>query len=183
MRYALFFRGLNVGGKHRVKMADLAALLTELGFSRVQTYIQSGNAVLDAPLAEADLCRRVEQAFLLRFGFESAVTARSAEALRAVADAVPFSAADIAAAKATDPETEHLYVYFLQEPPSAQAWAALTAADIGDDRIAAGERVLYLLCGGSVRASRGALRLAKLFPAATARNGNTLDAMLALLQA
>ncbi len=182
MQYVLFFRGLNVGGKHRVKMTELAALLTELGFAHVQTYIQSGNAVLDAQLPEGELCRKVAQAFLLRFGFASTVVARSAEALRTVAEAMPFSGTDIAAAKAAEPDTEHLYLYFLPEPPTAQALALLAASDVGGDRVVVGERVVYLLCAGSVRTSPGAVRLAKLFPDATARNGKTLDAMLALLR-
>ena len=44
-----FIRGINVGGKAVVPMADLRAALTERGFDNVRTYIQSGNVVYDAP--------------------------------------------------------------------------------------------------------------------------------------
>ena len=37
------FRGINVGGRNRLPMKDLAALLAEQGFDEVRTYIQSGN--------------------------------------------------------------------------------------------------------------------------------------------
>ncbi len=41
-----FLRGINVGG-HLVKMGCLRELFTELGFTHVRTYIQSGNAFFE----------------------------------------------------------------------------------------------------------------------------------------
>ncbi len=40
-------RGINVGGKAKVAMADLRAALEGAGYDNVQTYIQSGNVALD----------------------------------------------------------------------------------------------------------------------------------------
>ena len=42
-RYALLVRGINVGGKNKVVMAQLRQELTELGVEKVETYINSGN--------------------------------------------------------------------------------------------------------------------------------------------
>ncbi len=42
-RYALLVRGINVGGKNKVVMAELRQELTELGLGKVETYINSGN--------------------------------------------------------------------------------------------------------------------------------------------
>ena len=42
-RYALLVRGINVGGKNKVVMAQLRPELTELGLEKVETYINGGN--------------------------------------------------------------------------------------------------------------------------------------------
>src|ERR1043165_9069038 len=44
-RYVALFRGINVGKAKRIAMADLRALLVELGYSRVATLLNSGNVV------------------------------------------------------------------------------------------------------------------------------------------
>ena len=46
-------RGVNVGGKNKLPMRDLATLLTIAGCDEVRTYIQSGNVVFEAPAALA----------------------------------------------------------------------------------------------------------------------------------
>ena len=43
LRYVLLLRGINVGGKHKVAMSELKALLLEAGFEKVSSYINSGN--------------------------------------------------------------------------------------------------------------------------------------------
>ena len=54
-RYVALLRGINVGGKNSVPMARLRAVLEELGFTDVATYIASGNVnLLAPPSASAD---------------------------------------------------------------------------------------------------------------------------------
>jgi uncharacterized protein (DUF1697 family) len=45
VQYLALLRGINVGGKNIIKMADLKACFESLGFSDVVTYIQSGNVL------------------------------------------------------------------------------------------------------------------------------------------
>ena len=73
MKYAALFRGINVGGKNIVKMADLRQLLWDLGLGKVQTYLQSGNAVFESALEEITLRDKIQDGFAERFGFESIV--------------------------------------------------------------------------------------------------------------
>jgi hypothetical protein len=47
-RYAAFLRGVNVGGVN-LTMAEVAAALTDAGFTGVRTILASGNVLLDAP--------------------------------------------------------------------------------------------------------------------------------------
>lgn len=48
MRYLLLLRGINVGGKNKVSMAELKDLISRLGYENVITYINSGNIIFDA---------------------------------------------------------------------------------------------------------------------------------------
>ena len=66
MRYVALLRGINVGGKTLIKMADLRASLQELGFDNVSTYIASGNVLFesgerDAAHLETKIERAIEQ--------------------------------------------------------------------------------------------------------------------------
>ena len=62
MRHLALLRGINVGGKNLVKMADLRAALEELGFEDVSTFIASGNVLFGAPRQKrAALAARVEE--------------------------------------------------------------------------------------------------------------------------
>lgn len=47
MKYVLLLRGINVGGKHKVVMSELKGFLTEIGYSKVSSYINSGNLFFD----------------------------------------------------------------------------------------------------------------------------------------
>lgn len=55
MRYALLVRGINVGSKNKVVMAQLRQELTELGLEQVETYINSGNLFFTTGLSRSQL--------------------------------------------------------------------------------------------------------------------------------
>ena len=55
IRYALLVRGINVGGKNKVVMAQLRQELTELGLESVENYINSGNIFFDTNMARIQL--------------------------------------------------------------------------------------------------------------------------------
>jgi uncharacterized protein (DUF1697 family) len=48
--HVALLRGINLGGRNRVAMADLRLVVSELGHVDVSTYIQSGNVLFTAPL-------------------------------------------------------------------------------------------------------------------------------------
>ncbi|MCW2956615.1 MAG: hypothetical protein JWO69_1484, partial [Thermoleophilia bacterium] len=64
-RYVILLRGINVGGKNKVPMAQLRECLERLGLTQVRTLIASGNVVASSPkgakalqgLIEAELPR------------------------------------------------------------------------------------------------------------------------------
>ncbi|MEJ2287607.1 MAG: DUF1697 domain-containing protein [Deinococcales bacterium] len=90
-KWVALLRGINVGGKRKVAMAELVALFEELGARETRTYLQSGNVVFRADAAVAGaLPAAVERACESRFGFAVTALLRSAGELQAVLTGNPF---------------------------------------------------------------------------------------------
>lgn len=68
-RYALLVRGINVGGKNKVAMAELRQELTELGLGKVESYINSGNIFFTATDSKARLVEKLETFFEVHYPF------------------------------------------------------------------------------------------------------------------
>ena len=68
-RYALLVRGINVGGKNKVVMAQLRQELTELGLEKVETYINSGNIFFTSTEPKARLVEELETFFAVHYTF------------------------------------------------------------------------------------------------------------------
>ncbi len=181
MRYVAFFRGINVGGKHTVKMADLKQLFLDNGFCGVRTYIQSGNVIFESGRDARALPGIISQAFARRFAFQAPVAVRSGAEIAAIMSALPFTDAEIARAEAANPDVAHVYVYLSNNEIDPAAAEALRASATGDDRFAAGARELYLLCIQGVRDSKLAASLMRLDDTLTARNRKTMQNILKLL--
>ncbi|ETJ22129.1 Phosphopentomutase, partial [human gut metagenome] len=62
-RYALLVRGINVGGKNKVVMAQLRQELTELGIENVETYINSGNIFFNSIVPRTKLIEKLQAFF------------------------------------------------------------------------------------------------------------------------
>ena len=68
-RYALLVRGINVGGKNKVVMAELRQELTELGLEKVETYINSGNIFFTSTDPKVRLVEKLEAFFAVHYPF------------------------------------------------------------------------------------------------------------------
>lgn len=68
-RYALLVRGINVGGKNKVVMAQLRQELTEFGLEKVETYINSGNIFFTSTDPKARLVEKLETFFEVHYPF------------------------------------------------------------------------------------------------------------------
>ena len=108
-------RAVNVGGHNKIGMEALRALFESLKLHHVQTYVQSGNVVLQTGEESLDpLARRIEDRIEGEFGFRPAVVLRTAEEM---ADAIarnPF-----AGRREIDPS--RLVITFLAAEPTAEA--------------------------------------------------------------
>jgi uncharacterized protein (DUF1697 family) len=135
--YVALLRGINVGGKNSVPMAELSALFTEAGCAGVRTYIQSGNVVFQAGAAlaaglPAAMAKRIEA----RFGVRAPVVLRSADELAAALARNPFLA------EGADPQA--LHVMFLAGEPGAASLAKLDPQRSPGDRFVVLGRDVYL---------------------------------------
>ena len=68
-RYALLVRGINVGGKNKVVMAELRQELTEVGLAKVETYINSGNIFFTSTASKDQLVEKLEDFFEVHYPF------------------------------------------------------------------------------------------------------------------
>lgn len=183
MRYAAFFRGINVGGKNIVKMADLKQLFIDLGIHKVKTYIQSGNVIFDSDLDETLLQDLIHSGFAERFGFQCDIMMRNIDEIRFLIEHLPITSAERAAAETADPDVEHLYVYFLNNPLEQLQVDAVCGKYEAGDILRKGTKEVYFLCRQSVRNSKLAAAIPKTFGTATARNWKTVSRLYDMLEA
>ncbi len=164
-RLVVLLRGVNVGGHNRISMSDLRAVLEGVGGEGVQTYVQSGNAVLDRPGTDAALERDAAAALADR-GLQVPVMVRTAAELARVVEASPW----------TDLDPKHFHVAFLSGDPDPALVARIDHEALLPERVVVGERVLYCDYALGVHKAKGLARL-KVGVEATARNWRTVTAL------
>ena len=136
--YVALLRGINVGGKNKVPMAGLKALLEEIGLEEVRTYIQSGNAIFRSPLAAGTIARKIEQALTSAFKLDDElvkVLVLSHAELKAVVEKRPkgFGA---------EPDKHHSDAIFLIDLDGEAAFGVFAPRE-GVDKVWQGEGVIY----------------------------------------
>jgi uncharacterized protein (DUF1697 family) len=141
--HVALLRGINVGGKNKVAMADLRALVADLGHTDVSTYIQSGNVLFSAePDGDcAAMALGMAQAISTRLGVRAPVVVVSAGELAAILAANPFP---------EEPDHRMVHAVVLSGPPGPSlidrldAAVAQSAAKGARDALTAVGRTLYL---------------------------------------
>jgi uncharacterized protein (DUF1697 family) len=135
-QYVALLRGINVGGRNKVAMADLRATFEDGGFEAVSTYIQSGNVLFrsDTPAKslEADIERLLER----RFGVPLVVVVRSHAQLRKVVNKAPPGFG-------VSPDQYHSDAVFLKAPLTAKQAMGVVELRDGVDQAWPGEGVVY----------------------------------------
>jgi uncharacterized protein (DUF1697 family) len=181
MQYLILFRGINVGGKHIVKMDSLKNMLESLNLKEIKTYLQSGNAIVESDKSEQDLISLISEGFVEKFGFKSEIKIRSFDEMNFIINNLPFSETEVENAILKDPKVTHLYVYFLNEAPLLKTIETLNEKDISEDKVEMGEREIYLLCIDSIRKSKLAIQISKNYVNATARNWKTVNKLVKMM--
>lgn len=91
--YAVFLRGINVGGIN-IKMADLKHALTACPFTGVKTLLASGNVVLQSDLGAGDVKSQFEKCLREAFGYDAWVVVLSGKRVAELVEACPYPADD-----------------------------------------------------------------------------------------
>ena len=156
-------------------MDALRRLFEDVGFSGVETYIQSGNVLFSTDEPETSVRDTISRILLEGAEIKTTAVLRSAEELAAILSNCPFSSEEIEAAQRDNAEGESFYVYLLPQAPAPETLQKLASLPQESDRFAIVGRDVYLLLRQSVRNSKHAIKLQKLFPEATARNWNTIN--------
>jgi uncharacterized protein (DUF1697 family) len=120
--YIAMLRGINVSGHKIIKMQQLRACLSSLGFRNVQTYVQSGNVIFEADEdPPARLCEKIEKCILRDFGFPVPVLLKTSQELQRIVQDNPF-------VKKPGIDPSKLHVTFLSKPAPKIATASLGAS-------------------------------------------------------
>lgn len=137
--HVALLRGINVGGRNKLPMKELAAIFADAGCTEVRTYIQSGNVVFRArPSVAKGIGDFVAKRILKRFGYRVPVVLRTANELRKVAERNPFFGPHV--------DTKLLHVVFLVSRPGPAKVAGLDPDRSPPDEFALRGREIYLRC-------------------------------------
>ena len=188
--HVALLRGINVGGRNKVPMADLREVVASLGHTGVTTYIQSGNVLFSTAQTDtAKLAAALEAAIEDRFGIWASVVVLSRDELAAVLAGNPYP---------DEPNPRLVHVVFLTaEPPEdlldrIAAAESAAAAKGSRDTVRAAGPALFLHTPDGFGTSELAQTLFRIISppakkqapglAATARNWATSTKLLALCE-
>jgi len=185
--HVALLRGINVGGRNKVPMAELREVVTSLGHTGVTTYIQSGNVLFSTQETDtARLASALEEAIASRFGIWASVVVLSRERLARTLRDNPYP-------DAPNPKLVHV-VFMNAEPPRdllerIKAAEGKAVAKGRHDTVVAADEALFLHTPDGYGTSELAEAVFRIIGspgqtaiAATARNWVTCTKLLSLCE-
>jgi uncharacterized protein (DUF1697 family) len=158
-RYVALLRAVNVGGTGKLPMADVRAICGGAGFTRVETYIASGNVIFESKSAASKVKAELEARLLAYAKKPMEVVLRTAAEMAAVLKANPFPKA----------EPKFTYTIFLDRRPPRDALDHAAGQD--DEEMRLGDREIFVHYPSGMGRSKLRIPVAK---TGTARNMNTV---------
>ena len=176
--YVIFLRGINVGGKNKIAMADLRTFLEKLGYGNVVSYINSGNVIVDSGKTATAIEDEIEQELVKTFKFDSAlikILALTHQQLQAVVDDMPKEFSQ-------DPADYYRDIVFLIKISEQEAFAVFDPLE-GVDKVWVGKGVIYSQRLGTLRTKS---RLGKIigtppYKSMTIRTIGTVNKLLGIM--
>jgi uncharacterized protein (DUF1697 family) len=174
--YIAFLRGINVSGKHIIKMEALKHLFLNLKMSDVKTYVQSGNVLFSANESDNQkLERKISVQIKKEFGYEVPTLVLNVSQMETIVKDNPFI-------KDKTKDELFFHVTMLAEEPKAYNSKIFEEKKLANEAIEIKNRAIYLYCP----AGYGQTKLTntfienKLKVSATTRNWKTMKAVLEL---
>lgn len=138
-RYVAILRGINVGGKHKVKMEDLRGLLNNLGLNDVQTYIQSGNIIFNSSKSSIpSLIESIEKCLYSYYQFRIPCLVLSANEVAEALNNNPFLK--------DQQDITKLHCTFLREVPGEINIASIDVSQFEPDSFQIIGKIVYVHC-------------------------------------
>lgn len=176
MKYVAFLRGINVGGKNKIRMETLREVFANaLGFANVKTYINSGNVIFETTkTSDKKLAEQIEKAIEKEFALKIKVMVRSVSEIEEIVKNNPF-----------DGQFENdkdLHVFFLDEAMPEEKRDLLLSNNCENEMYFVRNREIFcLLRVGVLESLMGKDYIGKkLKVSATARNWRTVNKILEL---
>lgn len=175
-KYICLLRGINVGGKRKIKMADLRSELSKIELENIKTYIQSGNIYFESK--ETDYRKleiQITDLILDKFGHEVPVMVRQSKELKAIYENNPYLS--------EEKDLRMIHVAFLSEAPTTEAIEDLDINKFTPDKCQLFERAIYIhYPNGSYHSKlSGTFLEKKLKQKITARNWKTVIKLVEMI--
>lgn len=176
--YISILRGINVGGRNSIKMDALRQMYSNLGYTNVQSYIQSGNVLFHHQTSDTrTLAQAISSCIAETFGIVVPVLVLSMQELRDAINNNPFTSAN-----PKDPNTIHLT--FLAETPDTTLVDKINPEQFRPDEFRLSGKMIYLHCpnGYGIAKLNNTFFEKKLKTTATTRNLKTTTELLAMAE-
>jgi uncharacterized protein (DUF1697 family) len=174
--YVALLRGINVGGRTVLPMADLRRVATGCGFESVQTYIQSGNLIFTSSARAAAVAEQLELAIAAEGGPAPAVAVRTRAELSRVVDGNPY------VERSTDPKQLHVAFAVRDAAPAAVDPSELQRF-APEELTVSGAQTYLFLPNGIGRSKLAEFLTRQKGAVGTVRNWRTVLKLLALAEA
>ena len=167
----VFLRGINVGGQKKIRMAELRSSLSNAGFHSAQTYIQSGNLIVQSKASKNKVSAKIHQVILNSFGFDVPVLTLELSTLQNILKENPYPA--------TTEDNKGIYFVLLYERPDSALREALQSEVFPNEEFTITPTCIYLNCHegyGRAKCNNNFFER-RLKIQATARNWKTMKRM------
>ncbi len=174
-RKIAILRGINVGGKRKILMADLKSLCEKLGWENLETYIQSGNLIFNSNKQNLELENSLQSAITEKFGFDVPVILRTVDEIERAITNNPFYKKD-------NVDLDRLFLVFLKNTPTKENRIKAESYNYEPDKFIITKKEVYVFCEGQYHKSKLTNNFfeSKLKTTATTRNWKTVLKLLEL---
>lgn len=177
-KYISLLRGINVGGRRKILMVDLKEVYKQLGFSNVQTYIQSGNVWFETKSNEKpeNIATQIAKSIKEKYDFEVPAILRSTEEMSKILDDNPFL-------KEENVDIKKLHVTFLADMSNESELEAIKTFNYEPDRFEIIGKEVFIYCEDKYHKSKlsNTFFEKKLKVTTTTRNWKTVGKLVELM--
>ncbi len=146
--YIALLRGINVGGRRKILMADLRDLLAQMGFSNIATYIQSGNIYFQSSIIDKEkLENLIEKAIKTNYEFDVPVIIRTTSEINSIIAENPYIGQE-------GITNDNLHLIFLKSHPKPEYHKLIPSSNFLPDKFEIIGNNIFIYCEGKVSQSK-----------------------------